>query len=65
MTAEGSKRRSKFFWFEGVTEAEVVKSLNDARPTRLRQQGPRRALVHVRRLPAGHGVGLESPVRTT
>lgn len=45
MAAEGSKRRSKFFWFEGVTEAEVVRSLNDARPTRLRQQGPRRALV--------------------
>ena len=45
MAAEGSKRRSKFFWFEGVTEAEVVRSLNDARPTRLRQQGPRRTLV--------------------
>lgn len=45
MTAEGSKRRSKFFWFEGVTEAEVVRSLNDTRPTRLRQQGPRRTLV--------------------
>jgi len=45
MADEGSKRRSKFFWFEGVTEAEVVRSLNDARPTRLRQQGPRRALV--------------------
>lgn len=40
-----AKRRSKFFWFEGVTEAEVVRSLNDARPTRLRQQGPRRTLV--------------------
>ena len=42
MTAQ---RRSKFFWFEGVTEAEVVRSLNDARPSRLRQQGPRRTLV--------------------
>lgn len=45
MAAEGSKRRSKFFWFEGVTEAEVVRSLSDTRPTRLRQQGPRRTLV--------------------
>lgn len=40
-----AKRRSKFFWFEGVTEAEVVRSLNDTQPSRLRQQGPRRALV--------------------
>ena len=40
-----AKRRSKFFWFEGVTEAEVVRSLNDTRPSRLRQQGSRRALV--------------------
>jgi len=60
-----AKRRSKFFWFEGVTEAEVVKSLDDTTPSRLRRQGPRRTLVHVRRLPAGHGVGVESPVRTT
>ncbi len=41
----GAKRRSKFFWFEGVTEAEVVRSLNDTRPSRLRQQGSRRVLV--------------------
>ena len=40
-----AKRRSKFFWFEGVTEVEVVRSLNDTRPSRLRQQGSRRALV--------------------
>ena len=40
-----AKRRSKFFWFEGVTEAEVVRSLNDTRPSRLRQQGSRRVLV--------------------
>lgn len=47
MTANdaGAKRRSKFFWFEGVTEAEVVRSLNDTRPSRLRQQGSRRMLV--------------------
>ena len=43
----GAKRRSKFFWFEGVTEAEVVRSLNDTRPSRLRRQGPRRVLVGV------------------
>jgi lysylphosphatidylglycerol synthetase-like protein (DUF2156 family) len=43
----GAKRRSKFFWFEGVTEAEVVRSLNDTRPSRLRQQGTRRVLVSV------------------
>jgi uncharacterized membrane protein len=41
----GAKRRSKFFWFEGVTEAEVVRSLNDTQPSRLRRQGPRRVLV--------------------
>lgn len=41
------KRRSRFFWFEGVTEAEVVRSLNDTRPSRLRQQGARRVLVTV------------------
>ena len=40
-----AKCRSKFFWFEGVTEAEVVRSLNDTRPSRLRQQGPRQVLV--------------------
>ena len=40
-----AKRRSKFFWFEGVTEAEVVRSLNDTQPSRLRQQGSRRVLV--------------------
>jgi len=40
-----AKRRSRFFWFEGVTEAEVVKSLDDTTPSRLRQQGPRRTLV--------------------
>ncbi|NBU24095.1 MAG: hypothetical protein EBS39_00425, partial [Gammaproteobacteria bacterium] len=43
----GAKRRSRFFWFEGVTEAEVLRSLNDTRPSRLRQQGTRRVLVGV------------------
>jgi hypothetical protein len=41
----GAKRRSRFFWFEGVSEAEVLRSLNDTRPSRLRRQGPRRTLV--------------------
>jgi hypothetical protein len=43
----GAKRRSRFFWFEGVSEAEVLRSLNDTRPSRLRRQGPRRVLVGV------------------
>jgi hypothetical protein len=42
-----AKRRSKFFWFEGVSEAEVLRSLNDTRPSRLRHQGTRRVLVGV------------------
>lgn len=41
----GAKRRSRFFWFEGVTEAEVLRSLNDTRHSRLREKGPRRMLV--------------------
>jgi hypothetical protein len=41
----GAKRSSRFFWFEGVSEAEVLRSLNDTRPSRLRRQGPRRTLV--------------------
>lgn len=40
-----AKRRSKFFWFEGVTEAQVLRSLNDTRHSRLRETGPRRVLV--------------------
>ena len=43
----GAKRRGRFFWFEGVTEAEVLRSLNDTRPSLLRQQGTRRLLVGV------------------
>jgi Na+/H+ antiporter NhaD/arsenite permease-like protein len=43
----GAKRRSRIFWFEGVSEAEVLRSLNDTRPSRLRQQGARRVLVGV------------------
>ena len=43
--AENKPRR--FFWFEGVTRDEVERSLNDTRPSALRRQGPRRALVAI------------------
>lgn len=39
------KTKKRFFWVEFVTRAEVEKSLADRRPSRLREQGPRRALV--------------------
>jgi len=41
--AENKPRR--IFWFEGVTRGEIERSLNDTRPSALRRQGPRRALV--------------------
>lgn len=40
-----AKREKRFYWVEGVTRDEVVRSLSDRRPTRLREQGTRRALV--------------------
>ena len=40
-----SKRKKRIYWFEGVTRAEVERSLHDTRPSVLRRQGPRRALV--------------------
>jgi hypothetical protein len=40
-----AKREKRFYWVEGVTRDEVVRSLSDRRPTRLREQGMRRALV--------------------
>lgn len=39
------KKPNRFYWFEGVSEQEVVQSLNDTRPSRLRRRGVRRALV--------------------
>lgn len=39
------KKPNRFYWFEGVSEQEVVRSLNDTRPSRLRSRGIRRALV--------------------
>ncbi len=40
-----NKPKNRFYWVEGVTRSEVEKSLADRQPSRLRQQGPRRALV--------------------
>ena len=40
-----NKPKNRFYWVEGVTRKEVEKSLADRQPSRLRQQGPRRALV--------------------
>ncbi len=39
------KKRNRIFWLEGVTEREVLKSLNDRAPSRFRQQAARRRLV--------------------
>lgn len=41
----GEKKRSRIYWLEGVTESEVLKSLNDRAPSRFRQQVARRRLV--------------------
>lgn len=38
-------KRNRFFWIEGVTEREVVRSLNDENPSRLRTRKFRRTLV--------------------
>ena len=44
MTKE-KKAKNRFYWHEGVSRSEVERSLSDQRPSRLRQQGPRRLLV--------------------
>jgi O-antigen ligase len=44
------RKPRRFFWFEGVTRAEVERSLNDTRPSVLRRQAPRRQLVVVNAL---------------
>jgi len=41
----GEKKRNRIYWLEGVTESEVLKSLNDRAPSRFRQQAARRRLV--------------------
>ena len=40
-----SKNNKKVYWVEGVTRDEVIRSLTDQRPTRLRDQVVRRWLV--------------------
>jgi len=39
--------KNKFYWVEGVTRDEVIRSLEDHRPTRLRDQRVRRWLVGI------------------
>lgn len=45
MKVNQENKEKKFYWVEGVTRDEVVKSLADQRPTRLREQRVRRGLV--------------------
>lgn len=45
MTQTKPKPKNRFYWLEGVSRSEVEKSLSDRRPSRLRDQGPRRLLV--------------------
>lgn len=40
-----SRKGRRFYWVEGVTASEIEASLDDRRPSRLRQQRWRRALV--------------------
>lgn len=45
MTETKRTSKNRFYWLEGVSRSEVEKSLADRRPSRLRDQGPRRVLV--------------------
>ena len=45
MTETKSTPKNSFYWLEGVSRGEVEKDLSDRRPSRLREQGPRRLLV--------------------
>lgn len=45
MTRTNKSPRNRFYWLEGVSRREVEQSLSDRRPSRLREQGPRRVLV--------------------
>lgn len=47
MTDTKSTPRNRFYWLGGVSRSEVENSLADRRPSRLRDQGPRRLLVLV------------------
>ncbi|NDD62648.1 MAG: hypothetical protein EBZ36_01505 [Acidobacteria bacterium] len=50
MKENQEQKKKKIYWVEGVTRDEVVKSLTDQRPTRLREQRVRRGLVLVHSL---------------
>lgn len=43
----GTKKapKNRLYWLDGASRSEVEKSLADRRPSRLRDQGPRRVLV--------------------
>jgi hypothetical protein len=45
MTEPKQTLKNRFYWLEGVSRSEVEKSLADRRPSRLREQRPRRMLV--------------------
>lgn len=45
MTEPKQTPKNRFYWLEGVSRSEVEKSLADRRPSRLREQRPRRMLV--------------------
>lgn len=45
--AEPVGRKKRFYWLEGVSRAEVERSLSDTKPSVFRRQGPRRLLVAV------------------
>ena len=45
MSQSHPRRTKRFYWFEGVTRAEVERGLRDASPSVLHRQTPRRLLV--------------------
>jgi len=45
MTETKKTPKNRYYWLEGVSRSEVEESLADCRPSRLRDQGPRRVLV--------------------
>ena len=45
MTDTKQTPKDRFYWAEGVSRSEVEKAMADRRPSRLREQGPRRLLV--------------------
>jgi hypothetical protein len=45
MTDTKQTPKDRFYWAQGVSRSEVEKAMADRRPSRLREQGPRRVLV--------------------